>query len=82
MFNGRTSTWVFYLLLVLFASGCSGCFTNWTESYRYNKKQPFDLYALYELMDARPEGRVFLEDSLATLKGVDAQSGNYIFIGN
>lgn len=82
MFNGRTSTWVFYLLVVLFTSGCTGCFSSWTETYRYNEKQPFDLYALYELMDARPEGLVFMEDSLATLKGVDAQSGNYVFIGN
>lgn len=82
MFKGRTSISLFYLLVVLFASGCSGCFTTWSETYRYDKKQPFDLYALYELMVARTEGLVFLEDSLAALKDVDARSGNYVFVGN
>lgn len=82
MFRGRTTQFLFYACVVLFVSGCSGCWTNWNETYRYNKKQPFDLYALYELLDARPEGLVFVEDSLSVLGEIEEPSANYIFIGS
>lgn len=75
-------TWLFYLIVVILTSGCSGCWTSWNESYRYDKDQPFDLFALYELLEARPEGLVFVEDSLTVLKNVGANGGNYVFVGN
>lgn len=78
----ETTQILFYACVVLFISGCSGCSTNWNESYRYDKKQPYDLFALYELMEARPEGLVFVEDSLTILKETEAPSANYVFIGS
>lgn len=57
-----------------------GCPTNWSETYRYDEKDPYDLYALYELLEARPEGLEMVEDSLTLLGTVDGPS-NYVFIG-
>lgn len=57
-----------------------GCPTNWSETYRYDDKDPYDLYALYELLEARPEGLEMIEDSLNVLSSIDEQS-NYVFIG-
>jgi len=82
MFSSRGTSWLFYTCVVIFTSGCSGCWTNWRESYRYDEKQPFDTYALYELLEARPEGLVFTEDSLSVLTTGDAPGANYIFVGN
>ena len=82
MFRARTTHYLFYACIVLFVSGCSGCWTNWQESYRYNKQQPFDLYALYELLEARPEGLVFVEDSLTQLTEAEVTTANYLFIGS
>lgn len=81
MFRGATQI-LFYACVVLLVSGCSGCWTNWNESYRYNKKQPYDLYALYELMEARPEGLLFMEDSLSILEEMEESTANYVFIGD
>jgi hypothetical protein len=78
----ETTQILFYACVVLFISGCSGCSTNWNESYRYDEKQPYDLFALYELMEARPEGLVFVEDSLTLLRETEAPSANYVFIGS
>lgn len=79
----ETAKWPgFYLVVVLLAISSSGCWTSWSESYRYNKEQPFDVYALYELLDARPEGLHFLEDSLALLRDTTATGGNYVFVGS
>lgn len=75
-------TWLFYLVMVIFTSGCAGCWTSWAETYRYDKDQPFDLFVLYELLEARPEGLVYVEDSLSVLKNVGANAGNYVFVGN
>lgn len=58
-----------------------GCPTNWVETYEYDGKNPHDLYALYELLEARPEGLEMVEDSLAVLSDVEGVS-NYIFVGN
>lgn len=58
-----------------------GCPANWTETYRHDGKNPHDLYALYELLEARPEGLEILEDSLAVLNDV-AVASNYIFVGS
>lgn len=82
MFRGRTTQILFYACVVLFVSGCTGCWANWQETYRYDKKQPFDLYALYELLEARPENLVFVEDSLALLEEIEEPSANYVFIGS
>lgn len=64
-------------LLVLLASGCG---LDWSESYEYNRKDPFDLYVLHQLMEARPGEVKILEDSLPSLSGADG--GNYLFVGN
>jgi hypothetical protein len=81
MFRGSTQI-LFYACVVLFVSGCSGCWTNWSETYRYNKKQPYDLFALYELMDARPEGLIFMKDSLSILAEIEESTASYVFIGS
>jgi hypothetical protein len=66
------------LLLTLF--GCPR--TNWTERYRYDERQPFDLYALYELLEDRPEGLVRLDDT-TSLSVLDSATGaNYLFVGH
>ena len=57
----------------------SGCPANWAETYEYDGENPHDLYALYELLEARPEGLEMVEDSLSVL---DEVAGNYIFVGN
>lgn len=58
-----------------------GCPMNWSETYRYDEENPYDLYALYELLDARPEGLTFVEDSLAVLTE-ETEKSNYLFIGH
>lgn len=58
-----------------------GCPTNWSETYRYDEEDPHDVYALYELLDARPEGLEFVEDSLAVLNDV-SENSNYLFVGD
>lgn len=82
MLRGRITQYLFYGCVVLFLSGCSGCWTNWRESYRYDHKQPFDLYALYELLEARPESLILTKDSLAVLEAPEARLANYVFIGS
>jgi len=83
MSSQRGTLWLFYVCVVIFTSGCSGCWTNWRESYRYDEKQPFDIYALYELLEARPEGLNMLEDSLTVLTtALTDKSSNYVFVGN
>lgn len=83
MSSQRGTLWLFYVCVVVFTSGCSGCWTNWRESYRYDEKQPFDIYALYELLEARPEGLNILEDSLTVLTtALTNKSSNYVFVGN
>ncbi|MFT7121127.1 MAG: hypothetical protein ACJAZ9_001305 [Neolewinella sp.] len=57
-----------------------GCPSNWAESYDYEGDAPHDIYALYELLEARPEGIFLAEDSLALLNDVD-ETSNYIFVG-
>lgn len=82
MRSGKLALWVFYFLMVVVITGCSGCWTSWSETYRYDKEQPFDLYTLYELLEARPEGLVFVDDSLSLLKDIGPYQGNYVFVGN
>lgn len=60
--------------------GCPGI--NWLETYRYDEQDPFDLYVLYELLEARPEGLTLLRDS-SDLGRLDGLTGtNYIYVGN
>ncbi len=55
---------------------------NWNETYRYDKQNPFDLYALYQLLEARPEGLTLLRDR-SDLTRLDSVTGtNYLFVGN
>lgn len=59
----------------------SGCPESWAETYEHDGKQPHDLYALKELLAARPEGLNMVEDSLSVLKEAQERS-NYIFVGD
>ncbi|MBB4079035.1 hypothetical protein GGR28_001652 [Lewinella aquimaris] len=65
-------------LLTLF--GCPS--VDWSESYRYDQQSPFDLYTLYELLAARPEGMTVLRDSLDLERLDTATASNYVFIGH
>ena len=67
---------VFVPLLFL---SCPG--VNWFETYDREGTQPFDLYALYELLEARPEGVVLLEDTTDLLLLDTVTGGNYVFVG-
>lgn len=57
-----------------------GCPVNWAETYHYDDTDPYDLYALYELLEARPEGLELVEDSLAVIAGAP-EPANYVFVG-
>ncbi len=82
MFSGKKIPLSLYPLLFLAAISSTGCWTSWAESYRYDEEEPFDLYALYELLEARPEGLQFVEDSLAVLRDTTAGPSNYVFAGS
>ncbi|MEL6275266.1 MAG: DUF4350 domain-containing protein, partial [Bacteroidota bacterium] len=68
---------VFYILIS--SMGCNQ-FT-WWERYRYNKKQPYDLYALYSLLEARESGLVFHKDTLQALVNLQTTNTNYVYVG-
>lgn len=68
------------LLVLLLGSSC-GRFS-WSESYRYNKKQPYDLYALYELLAARPQGLELHTDTLGSLLQDSIQGANLLYVGS
>lgn len=55
----------------------SGCWNEWRDTYRWNDDEPFDLYALYELLEARPEGLEMITDSISA-----TATGNYLYVGN
>ncbi|MBC6994396.1 DUF4350 domain-containing protein [Neolewinella lacunae] len=59
-----------------------GCPSDWSETYRIKKKNPYDLYVLHQLLSARPEGLITIEDSLSILNNVSAPKSNYVFVGN
>ncbi|MCP9234518.1 DUF4350 domain-containing protein [Lewinella sp. JB7] len=67
-----------WALLSLF--GCPS--VNWSESYRYDERNPFDLYALHELLAARPEGMVRLQDSIDFRQLDSVAATNYLFVGH
>lgn len=58
-----------------------GCPDSWYDSYDHDGKEPFDTYALYELLSARPEGLFLVEDSLTVLREDTLRRSNYFFIG-
>ena len=60
----------------------SGCGLDWQERYEYQDDDPFDLYVLHELLNARPAGLETLVDSLPTLPGDTSEKANYVFVGN
>ncbi len=67
-------------LSVLAFCGCPR--VNWNETYRYDRKDPFDLYALYQLLDGRPQRLICLRDS-SDLERLDTVTGsNYLFVGS
>lgn len=70
-----------YTAVALCLLTCYGCPVSWAETYEYDGKKPHDLYALYELLSARPEGVKMVEDSLAVL-GEATQRSNYVFVGS
>jgi hypothetical protein len=70
-----------YGLLALGLLSFYGCPDSWYDSYDYEGKEPFDAYALYELLSARSEGVVLVDDSLSLLREDTLQTSNYFFIG-
>ncbi|WP_116127659.1 DUF4350 domain-containing protein [Lewinella sp. IMCC34183] len=68
------------LLPLLLLFGCPS--VDWYETYDHTGRQPFDLYALHELLAARPEGLRLLRDS-ADLSLLDTVAGGtYVFVGH
>ena len=78
---GSVSWWQYLIGGVAVLSLCGCPSTRWYESYDYRGKQPYDLYGLYELLAARPEGLTLLKDS-SDLAQLDSVTGtNYLFLG-
>lgn len=67
------------LAVLLFATGCDKF--SWRESYRYDKDQPYDLYAIYELLEAREAGLIYNKDTLGILLADSIQGSNYVYAG-
>lgn len=67
-------------MLALLMLTVSGCGLDWNENYAYDDENPFDLYVLHELLDARPGEMTMLQDSLPAL--TEAEKGSYVFVGN
>ncbi|MEM7571406.1 MAG: DUF4350 domain-containing protein [Bacteroidota bacterium] len=68
---------------LILISSCGGCGSHsWRESYRYQYKEPYDLYALHELLAARPAGLEVINDSLQTIADLEPDGNdNYIYVG-
>jgi hypothetical protein len=78
--TNSSRTWLAPLALLLLFSA-SGCGFSWWESYRYDKKEPYDLYALYELLEAREGGLILNRDTLAGLEVDTNVVNNYLYVG-
>ncbi|MEO0731504.1 MAG: DUF4350 domain-containing protein [Bacteroidota bacterium] len=70
----------YWCLLALGALSLQHCGLNWSESYEIDGKQPYDLYVLHQLLEARPQGMTTVEDSLSLLR--EAEGSNYVFFGS
>ena len=81
MTKHRTLRWWGHGLCALALLTLYGCPQSWSETYRYDKLQPYDTYALYELLEARPEGLKMLSDSLGTLQLEEMEHANYVYVG-
>ncbi|PHI19433.1 hypothetical protein CEQ90_13005 [Lewinellaceae bacterium SD302] len=75
--NGGPITLLAFLLLTL----SSGCGYSWWESYRYNKEEPYDLHALYSLLEARPSGFTHNRDTLGALDFDSSLVASYLYVG-
>jgi hypothetical protein len=65
--------------------GCAGSQRyDWEERYRRDYRQPYDLYALHELLQAGPGGRAVLpvDDSLQLFLPDTAAMATYFFAGD
>ena len=82
MFGSRLAQFVCYAGALCLVSGCAGCFVSWQETYNHTGKNPFDLFALRQLLEARPEGFTLLPDSLGVLTDTAAGPANYLFVGS
>lgn len=71
-----------YPVLALAVLTLSGCGYNWFENYDYTGKDPYELYALHELLMARPEGIDYLSDTADIQQLGIGGGGNYVFIGH
>ena len=76
----RRSGYLLWALALLLLYGCPS--TRWYESYEREGKQPYDLYGLYELLEARPEGLTLLKDSSDLLQLDSVTGTNYLFVGH
>lgn len=80
MRNGsRHSLVVLAATILLLGSGCG---YSWWESYRYNDEQPYDLSAIYQLLQDRPAGLVFNKDTLSALAYDSNEVSNFLYIGS
>ena len=60
--------------------GCPG--EHWEETYSPDGRQPFDLYALHELLAARPGGLTDLTDTAAFARLDTSRGSDYLFVGH
>ena len=69
--------------ILILLSSCGGCGSHsWREAYRFQQKEPYDLYALHELLAARPAGLELINDSLQTIAELEPDGNdNYIYVG-
>ncbi|MGB3799493.1 MAG: DUF4350 domain-containing protein [Lewinella sp.] len=70
---------MFLFLATVSLCGCTS--TNWSENYDPEGSDPFDLLALRELLAARPEGLVTLQDTADFQRLDSLEDSNYLFVG-
>ena len=72
---------ILYTCLAVITLAASGCGLDWNKTYEYDDQDPFDLYVLYELLEARDAGLTLITDSLPPLSNDAIVDANYVFVG-
>ncbi|MEL7162268.1 MAG: DUF4350 domain-containing protein, partial [Bacteroidota bacterium] len=70
---------LYWCVLALGILSLQHCGLDWSESYEIDGEQPYDLYVLHQLLQARPAGLTTAEDSLSLLRS--ATESTYVFFG-